>query len=98
MTNAQKIPAELLYSPTDPTYDEAPRKYQGCPTLATTKGGRIWLGWYSGGVREPDMDNYNLLVKSDDGGKTWSKPYLVIPSSKEHWFHALDIQLWTAPD
>ena len=52
MTNAQKIPAELLYTPTDPAYDEAPRKYQGCPTLAVTKGGRIWLGWYAGGVRE----------------------------------------------
>ena len=98
MTNAQKIPAELLYTPTDPAYDEAPRKYQGCPTLAVTKGGRIWMGWYAGGVREPDMDNYNLLLKSDDGGETWSDPYLVIPSSKEHHFHALDIQLWTSPE
>lgn len=98
MTNAQTIPAKLLYKTADPAYDEAPRKYQGCPTLAVTKGGRIWLGWYAGGVREPDMDNYNLLIMSDDGGETWSKPYLVIPSSREHCFHALDIQLWTSPD
>ena len=98
MSNAQTIPAKMLIRTDDPAYAEGPRKYQGCPTLAVTKGGRIWLGWYAGGVREPEMDNYNLLVKSDDGGETWSEPYLVIPSSKEHWFHALDIQLWTSPE
>ena len=98
MTNAQTIPASLLFCPDDPAYAEAPRKFQGCPTLAVTRGGRIWLGWYAGGIREPDMENYNLLVKSDDGGRTWSDPVLVIPSSKENHIHALDIQLWTAPD
>lgn len=98
MTNAASIPAKLLKYPGDPAYAEGIRKFQGCPTLAVTKGGRIWLGWYAGGIREPDMDNYNLLIKSDDGGETWSEPVLVIPSSKENRFHALDIQLWCAPD
>ena len=98
MTNAQNIPAPMLIRPADPAYREGIRKFQGCPTVAVTKGGRIWLGWYAGGVREPDMENYNLLIRSDDGGETWSEPQLVIPSSKENRIHALDIQLWISPE
>ena len=92
--NASKIPCELLLYPKDEKYSEKIRNFQGCPTIATTKGGRIFLGWYSGGTKEPHMENYNLLIYSDDQGKTWSEPVLVIPSSKEHFIHALDIQLW----
>nr|MBQ4318587.1 exo-alpha-sialidase [Clostridia bacterium] len=96
--NADKIPCELLHAPKDAKYAENIRKFQGCPTIAITPKGRIFLGWYSGGIKEPHMENYNLIVYSDDHGKTWSDPVLVIPSSKEHRIHALDIQLWTAPD
>jgi len=94
MGNASKYPCEILYRPTDPKYDESIRLFQGCPTLAVTRGGRIYLGWYAGGTKEPHMDNYNLLVYSDDEGKTWSSPLLVIPSSYEMSVHALDIQLF----
>lgn len=96
---AAKLPCELIKNPSDPKYtDEHIRKFQGCPTIAVTRGGRIYLGWYSGGTREPHIENFNLLVKSDDGGESWSKPLLVIPSSRERFVHALDIQLFTAPD
>ena len=44
------------------------------------------------------MENYNLLIYSDGKGKTWSDPILVIPSDKEKFIHALDIQLWTSPE
>ncbi len=97
MKYADKMPCPVLYRPDDPAYDESIRQFQGCPTIATTDGGRIYLGWYSGGVREPDMRNYNLLIYSDDKGKTWSKPLIVIPSDTEHFIHALDIQLFTDP-
>ncbi|MBQ0125773.1 MAG: exo-alpha-sialidase, partial [Clostridiales bacterium] len=73
-------------------------KFQGCPTIALTRGGRIWTGWYSGGVREPHMDNYEIITYSDDGGKSFRSPYLIIPSDKERLVHALDPELWTAPD
>lgn len=96
---ADKLACELVLRPDDPKYtDEHIRLYQGCPTLAVTRGGRIYLGWYSGGTREPHIENFNLLVCSDDDGVSWSKPLLVIPSSRENLIHALDIQLWTAPD
>lgn len=97
LDNARKIPCEMLLNPTDPKYAENIRLYQGCPTVAATRGGRIFLGWYAGGTREPHMDNYNVLVKSDDGGKTFGEPILIIPSNKETLVHALDIQLWVSP-
>lgn len=97
MNKARKIACDVLYRPTDSRFDEKIRKFQGCPTLAITPKGRIYVGWYSGGTREPHMENYNLLVYSDDDGQTWSDPILVIPSSKEHFIQALDVQLWTDP-
>ena len=96
--NANRISCPILYNPTDPKFAESIRQFQGCPTVAVTPKGRIYMGWYAGGWREPHMDNYSLLVKSDDGGKTWSDPLIIIPSSKELMIHTLDIQLWTAPD
>lgn len=96
--DAAKEPCEILYRPRDEKYAESIRNFQGCPTLAITRGGRIYLGWYAGGVREPDMENYNYLVYSDDGGKSFTEPLIVIPSDRERNVHALDIQLWTAPN
>ena len=98
MNNAKSIACELLYKPSDPKFSEDIRRFQGCPTLASTRGGRIFLGWYSGGTREPHIENYNLVIYSDDGGESWSAPLLVIPSNKERLVHALDIQLWCDPD
>lgn len=96
---AHSMACDFIVNPIEPKYiDESIRQFQGCPTIAITKGGRIYVGWYSGGTIEPHMDNFNLLVYSDDKGKTWSKPILVIPSDHNRWVHALDIQLWTAPD
>lgn len=73
---------------------EANRAWQGCPTIACTKGGRLFAGWYSGGMFEPCIDNYNILVKSDDGGETWSPPILVSYSDREKRLRNIDIQLW----
>lgn len=97
-SDAAKEPCAILYCPKDEKYAESIRKFQGCPTLAITRSGRIYLGWYAGGVREPDMENYNYLVYSEDGGRTFSEPLIVIPSDLERNVHALDIQLWTAPN
>lgn len=98
MKFANKIPCEVLKNPKSLKFSEKIRTYQGCPTIAVTKGGRIFLGWYSGGIREPHIENYNLLIYSDDGGKTWSEPNLIIPSSIERSVQALDIQLFIDPD
>ena len=93
-----KTPCGMLYRPKNEKYAESIRAFQGCPTLSVTRGGRIYLGWYAGGAREPDMENYNLLVYSDDNGETFSAPLLIIPSEPERGVHALDIQTWIAPN
>ena len=50
---------------------EGHRVWQGCPTIARTRGGRLFAGWYTGGLFEPCIRNFNVLVKSDDGGESW---------------------------
>lgn len=95
---ASSICADIHHSPTDERFEESIRQFQGCPTIAITKKGRVFAGWYSGGTREPHMDNYNLLVYSDDLCKTWSRPVLIIESNKPNFIHALDIQLWIDKD
>lgn len=75
-------------------YSEENRYWQGCPSVAVTKGGRLFAAWYSGGMFEPCIDNYNLMVKSDDGGKTWSKPLVVIETDKKRKMRNIDIELW----
>lgn len=97
MDNASKFSCDILYNPQDTRYLENIRMFQGCPTIAVTKGGRIYLGWYSGGTREPHMNNYNILIYSDDNGITWSEPLLIIPSNYKKNIHALDIQLFIDP-
>lgn len=95
--NADKVSVDVITYPDNPEFDENIRQFQGCPTIAATKNGRIFAGWYSGGNTEPDIKNYNILVYSDDRGKTWTKPVLIIPSDRKKLIHALDIQLWITP-
>lgn len=98
MDNANKVSCSVIIRPNPDLYDEKSREYQGCPSVAITKNGRIFVAWYAGGFNEPHMDNYNLVHFSDDDGKTWSDMCVVIPSSKELLIHALDIQLWVDTD
>jgi hypothetical protein len=67
----------INFSP-DESASEEHRAWQGCPSVAVTKNGRLFAGWFSGGAFEPCIRNYNILVKSDDHGKTWSSPLLTI--------------------
>ena len=73
---------------------EAHRAWQGCPTVARTKGGRLFAGWYTGGLFEPCIQNYNILIQSDDDGESWSKPIMAIYSDYERMHRNIDIQLW----
>ena len=86
----------IHFSP-DASVDESTRAWQGCPTVAVTAGGRLFAGWYTGGAFEPCIDNYNVLVMSDDGGETWTKPILTVDTDREHRMRNIDIELWMAP-
>ncbi len=62
---------------TEETYLPEDRIWQGCPNILVTQR-RIWATWYSGGTTEPRADNYCVVVYSEDGGKTWVDPYMII--------------------
>lgn len=96
--NAHTKATTLVFNPDAPEYAPDIRQFQGCPTLSVTRGGRIFAGWYSGGNAEPRIENYDILVYSDDGGRSWSKPLFFVPSSREELVHSIDIQTYIDPD
>ena len=93
--NAQFESVALRFSAEEARFQSAGRLYQGVPTVAATKGGRLFVGWCSGGNGEPRIENFDIVYYSDDGGDTWCKfPLVVIESDRERMIHAFDIQLW----
>jgi predicted neuraminidase len=63
-------------------YDDAHRTWQGIPSIERTRGGRMIVAWYSGGDGEGSIENYCLMAVSDDAGRTWTPPSLVIQGQK----------------
>lgn len=90
------LPAEVIFRP-GPEYAPGTRKWQGCPTIERTPGGRLWAAWYTGGDHEPHMENINVVAISDDNGATWIDPYLVIAIPPQPLVRMLDIELWKDP-
>ncbi len=46
------------------------RLWQGIPSVARTRGGRLFVTFYSGGYTE-DYGNFCAVLQSDDDGATW---------------------------
>lgn len=53
------------------------RKWQGIPSIDIDAAGTLYAAWYSGGNGE-GTDNYVIIHKSTDSGKSFSKPIAVI--------------------
>lgn len=77
-----------------PEYQAAARLWQGIPGLETVGRGRLYACWYSGG-KDEGPENYVPVVRSDDGGKSWSAPLLVIDPPGQ--VRAYDPCLWADP-
>lgn len=73
-------------------YTHEHRIWQGIPSIEVTKGGRIFSTFYSGGIKE-DIDNYVMLVKSDDG-VNFSEPIAVLFKKD---YRCYDPCLWIDP-
>ncbi|OAM89440.1 hypothetical protein AW736_13215 [Termitidicoccus mucosus] len=58
-----------------PEYSDKARNYGMVIGMDRTPKGRIWAVWVAGGDSE---DGYFVAATSDDNGRTWSKPRLVI--------------------
>jgi photosystem II stability/assembly factor-like uncharacterized protein len=76
-------------------YTEDARLWQGIPSVECTKRGRLFVTFYSGGEGEPRCGNYCLLLKSDDGGKSWSDPIAVAYDGEAA--RTYDPALWIDP-
>ena len=53
------------------------RIWQGIPSIAVTEKGRIFITYYSGGIKE-DIGNYIIVDVSDDDGKTFKSPVTIV--------------------
>ncbi|MDR0337344.1 MAG: glycoside hydrolase [Planctomycetaceae bacterium] len=78
-------------------YDDDHRDYNMTIGIERTPKGRLWAAWVSGG----DSDKgFFVLATSDDEGKTWSKPRLVIdPTNAPNGLRRRILvgNLWTDP-
>jgi len=86
-------PPPVVLNP-GPDYGSGARKWQGIPGIERTAGGRLYATWYSGGEKEGPA-NYVLLVLSDNDGKDWTAPLLVIDPPGD--IRAYDPVLWMDP-
>ena len=68
------------------------RIWQGIPSIAVSHKGRIFVTFYSGGVKE-EFGNYAMVVRSDDG-ETYSEPIVV---AYQDGFRCFDPCLWVDP-
>ena len=69
------------------------RIWQGIPGVEVTSGGRIFSAFYSGGIKE-ELNNFVMLVKSDDGAKSFSEPIAV---AFKEGYRCYDPCLWLDP-
>ena len=70
------------------------RYWQGIPSIERTRGGRIFVSFYSGSYSEY-LGNYCLIVKSEDDGRTFSEPIAVAYAGEEK--RTYDPCLWIDP-
>ena len=73
------------------------RAWQGAPSIARTKGGRLFVAFMSGGIYEPDPRNCIYLVTSDDDGETWSAPVLRLDSIPGRRLRNYEGEVFTDP-
>ena len=73
------------------------RLFQGIPSVAVSRGGRVWANWYAGPTPAEDLNNYVVLSTSGDNGQTW-KEVLVIDPDGPGPVRAFDPELWMSPD
>ena len=83
-----------------PEYDDAVRSGNMILGMDRTPKGRLWAAWVGNG---DNPNGFFMLASSDDGGKTWPKPRVVIdPQDGElngvrYERRALVGNLWTDP-
>lgn len=60
------------------TYNPNTRKFQAFGVVEKTENGRLYAAWQTGGTHEPSELNYVVVAVSDDNGKSWIDPFIII--------------------
>uniref|UniRef100_UPI003216350C sialidase family protein n=1 Tax=uncultured Draconibacterium sp. TaxID=1573823 RepID=UPI003216350C len=93
--DASLAPPEIIFNPENPKYKDENRRWQGIPSIEITENGTLWTVFYSGGTRESN-ENYVLVVRSNDKGKTWSDIQMVIEHPDS--VRTFDPCIWKDPE
>jgi hypothetical protein len=96
------IPPKLIPNPSSTAdYTRAKRSCTGVPSIAVSRGGRLWAAWFSGTtpgeIIERCPHSYVIVSSSGDGGKTW-KEVLAIDPDGAGPLKAYDPHPWIDPD
>jgi hypothetical protein len=95
------LPPKLCPNPGSiEAYARVKRTCTGVPSIAVSRGGRIWVAWYSGTTGtsiERCPQAYVVVSTSGDGGRTW-KEVLVIDPDGDGPLKAFDPRPWIDPD
>jgi predicted neuraminidase len=76
--------------------DKGANQWQGIPSIERAANGRLWCTYFTGGPKEPDIENRIILTTSDDDGDTWCEPYTV--QEREGNTRLFDSSLWHDPN
>jgi len=96
------VPPRLIPNPNSTEdYARAKRTCSGVPSLAVSRGGRLWAAWFSGTTPGEIIERcphaYVVVSTSGDGGKTW-KEVLAIDPDGAGPLKAYDPHPWIDPD
>ncbi len=82
-------------APPDAAHALCQRAFQGISSLALSQHS-IWATWYAGPTPNEDQNNYAVLSRSGDQGRTWQEQLIVDPDGAGP-LRAFDPQLWVDP-
>jgi len=97
-SNAQEAflaPPQIITAPGE-SHHPSSRAFQGIPSLAVSRKGRLWATWYAGTAPTEDHNNYAVLATSGDDGKTWQEVLVVDPDGAGP-VRAFDPEVWVDP-
>jgi hypothetical protein len=95
-------PPKLIANPgSTADYNRAKRTCTGVPSIAVSRGGRLWATWFTGTtpgeIIERCPNAYVVVSTSGDGGKTW-KEVLAIDPDGPGPLKAYDPHPWIDPN
>ncbi len=86
-------PQIIIDPSSNPSYSIENRKFTGIPSLAISPGGQLWSVWYSGKTPGEDLNNYVVVSRSKDNGRTWEEVLLIDPDG-DGLVRAFDPEIW----